>query len=236
MALKRTVSKEEHAKLDEGIKGLYIEDGDGFRLDLDGGEDTGALKRAKDREVQLRKDAETKLREAQERLDELSGNDAKKRGDIEALEKSWKEKNDKLSTESQAQINKLKASTEKHLRDGNARAIAAKISNAPELLYPHLVSRMTVDYDGDEPKLRILDAEGKPSAMTIDELSAEFVANKNYAAIMVASKASGGGAPGGQQQQQKGRAQSEGGRVDLSKMSTQERVAHYRAIREQSQK
>ena len=154
----------------------------------------------------------------------------------EALEKSWKEKNDKLSTESQAQINKLKASTEKHLRVGNARAIAAKISNAPELLYPHLVSRMTVDYDGDEPKLRILDAEGKPSAMTIDELSAEFVANKNYAAIMVASKASGGGAPGGQQQQQKGRAHSEGGRVDLSKMSTQERVAHYRAIREQSQK
>ena len=71
MALKRTVSKEEHAKLDEGIKGLYIEDGDGFRLDLDGGEDNGALKRAKDREVQLRKDAEAKLREAQERLDEI---------------------------------------------------------------------------------------------------------------------------------------------------------------------
>ena len=36
MALKRTVSKEEHAKLDEGIKGLYIEDGDGFRPDLAG--------------------------------------------------------------------------------------------------------------------------------------------------------------------------------------------------------
>ncbi|WEM33660.1 hypothetical protein PSAKC1_00019 [Pseudomonas phage PSA-KC1] len=58
MALKKKLTKEEHAKLSDALKAEYIEDGDGFRLDVDGDEDTGALKRAKDREAQLRKDAE----------------------------------------------------------------------------------------------------------------------------------------------------------------------------------
>ena len=67
MALKKKLTKEEHSKLSDHLKAEYIEDGDGdgFRLDIDGDEDTGALKRAKDREAQLRRDAEAKLREAQ---------------------------------------------------------------------------------------------------------------------------------------------------------------------------
>jgi hypothetical protein len=68
MALKKKLTKEEYSKLSDHIKAEYIEDGDGFRLDIDGDEDTGALKRAKDREAQLRRDAEAKLREAQEEL------------------------------------------------------------------------------------------------------------------------------------------------------------------------
>ncbi|WBF76910.1 hypothetical protein PSV3_00208 [Septimatrevirus PSV33] len=62
MALKKKLTKEEHAKLSDALKAEYIEDGDGFRLDVDGDEDTGALKRAKDREAQLRKDARTESR------------------------------------------------------------------------------------------------------------------------------------------------------------------------------
>ena len=237
MALKFKVSKEDHGKLEEWMQKLYIEDGNGgFRLDVDSEGDTGALKRAKDREVQLRKEAEARALEAEEKLEALNDGDIKKRGDVDALDKSWQSKHEKTVSEYQAKIDKFMKSTEKNLREGTARTVAAKISTAPDLLHPHLLSRLAVDYDGDEPKLRVLDQNGQPSAMTLDELSAEFVANKNYAAIMVASKASGGGAPGGQQQQQKGRAPSEGGRVDLSKMTTQERVAHYRAIREQSQK
>ena len=55
MALKKKLTKAEYEKLSEHIKAEYIEDGDGFRLDIDGDEDTGALKRAKDREAQLRR-------------------------------------------------------------------------------------------------------------------------------------------------------------------------------------
>ena len=192
MTLKKKLSKAEYEKLFDAIKAEYIEDGDGFRLDIDGDEDTGALKRAKDREVQLRRDAEAKLREAQEELDRINGDDARKKGDITTLEKSWQKKLDDTKAEYEGKVSKLTAHTTKTLVDNVATQIATKISNAPALLLPHIKSRLQADFEGDTPITRILDKDGKPSAMTVEELTAEFVANKDFSAIITASKASGG--------------------------------------------
>ena len=192
MALKKKLTKEEHAKLSDHIKAEYIEDGDGFRLDIDGDEDTGALKRAKDREAQLRRDAEAKLREAQEELDRINGDDARKKGDIATLEKSWQKKLDDTKAEYEGKVSKLTTHTTKTLVDNVATQIATKISNAPALLLPHVKSRLQADFEGDSPVTRVLDKDGKPSAMTVEELAAEFVANKDFSAIITASKASGG--------------------------------------------
>ena len=192
MALKKKLTKEEYSKLSDHIKAEYIEDGDGFRLDIDGDEDTGALKRAKDREAQLRRDAEAKLREAQEELDRINGDDARKKGDIATLEKSWQKKLEDQKTEYEGKLGKLTSHTKTQLVDNVAQQIASKISNAPALLLPHIKARLAADFEGDAPVTRILDKDGKPSAMTIEELSAEFVANKDFSAIITASKASGG--------------------------------------------
>ena len=192
MALKKKLTKAEYEKLSEHIKAEYIEDGDGFRLDIDGDEDTGALKRAKDREAQLRRDAEAKLREAQEELDRINGDDARKKGDITTLEKSWQKKLDDSKAEYETKFGKLTSHTKTQLVDNVAQQIASKISNAPALLLPHIKARLAADFEGDSPITRILDKDGKPSAMTVEELSAEFVANKDFSAIITASKASGG--------------------------------------------
>lgn len=192
MALKKKLTKEEYAKLSDHIKAEYIEDGDGFRLDIDGDEDTGALKRAKDREAQLRREAEQKLREAQEQLDALGNDDARKKGDIQTLEKSWQKKLEDQKTEYEGKLGKLTSHTKTQLVDNVAQQIASKISNAPALLLPHIKARLAADFEGDAPITRILDKDGKPSAMTVEELSAEFVANKDFSAIITASKASGG--------------------------------------------
>lgn len=192
MALKKKLTKEEYSKLSDHIKAEYIEDGDGFRLDIDGDEDTGALKRAKDREAQLRRDAEAKLREAQEELDRINGDDARKKGDIATLEKSWQKKLEDQKAEYEGKLGKLTSHTKTQLVDNVAQQIASKISNAPALLLPHIKARLAADFEGDAPVTRILDKDGKPSAMTIEELSAEFVANKDFSAIITASKASGG--------------------------------------------
>lgn len=192
MALKKKLTKEEYSKLSDHIKAEYIEDGDGFRLDIDGDEDTGALKRAKDREAQLRRDAEAKLREAQEELDRINGDDARKKGDIATLEKSWQKKLEDQKAEYEGKLGKLTSHTKTQLVDNVAQQIASKISNAPALLLPHIKARLAADFEGDAPVTRILDKDGKPSAMTVEELSAEFVANKDFSAIITASKASGG--------------------------------------------
>ena len=192
MALKKKLTKAEYEKLSEHIKAEYIEDGDGFRLDIDGDEDTGALKRAKDREAQLRREAETKLREAQEQLDALGNDDARKKGDIQTLEKSWQKKLEDQKADYEGKLGKLTTHTKTQLVDNVAQQIASKISNAPALLLPHIKARLAADFEGDAPITRILDKDGKPSAMTVEELSAEFVANKDFSAIITASKASGG--------------------------------------------
>lgn len=192
MALKKKLSKAEYDKLSEHIKSEYIEDGDGFRLDIDGDEDTGALKRAKDREAQLRRDAEAQLREAREELDRINGDDARKKGDIATLEKSWQKKLDDQKADYETRVGKLTAHTTKTLVDNVAAQICGKISTVPSLLMPHVKARLQADFEGDVPVTRVLDKDGKPSAATIDELAAEFVANKEFSSIIVATKASGG--------------------------------------------
>ena len=217
MALKRKITKADYDKLAADLKTEYVADGDDYRLDLDGEEDTGALKRAKDRETQLRKDAEKKAAELAAQLDSLTDSDAKKRGDIEALEKSWKEKSDKERLESETKTKALRAHIEKQLVDNVALQIATKISTAPSIILPHVRARLQADFDGDEPKTRVLGADGKPSALTTDELANEFVANKDFSAIMIASKASGGA--GGAKRPGSG-APDNGDKKDLKALTT----------------
>ena len=192
MALKKKMTKEDHANLPDHLKSEYIEDGDGFRLDIDGDEDNGALKRAKDREVQLRRDAEAKLKAAQEQLDALGSDDARKKGDIQTLEKSWQKKIDDQKTSYEDRLGKLTSHTKRQLVDNVAMQIASKISSAPAIMLPHITARLAADFDGDSPVTRVLGADGSLSSMSIDALSAEFVANKDFSAIILASKATGG--------------------------------------------
>ena len=227
MALKKRITKEEHSKLADALKFEYVEDGDGFRLDVDGDEDTGPLRRAKDRESQLRRDAEKRAKEAEDRLAEIEGDDARKKGDISTLEKSWQKKLDDANAASQAKIDKLTSHTTKTLVDNVALSVATKISNAPSIILPHIRARLQANFDGDEPTTVVLGKDGKPSAMTIDELSAEFVANKDFSAIITGSKASGGA---GKPSQNGGGAPKISGQsdkpADLSKMNPQELAAH----------
>lgn len=193
MALKKKISKAEYEKLNEAVKGEYKEDGDNFVLDLEGEEDTSALKRAKDREAQLRKDAEKALKELQEELDRISGDDARKKGDIATLEKSWQAKQDQLKAEYEAKLNKFQDFSSKTLVDSKAMALATELfgKNAAIAL-PHIKARLKADFESDEPTTRVLDASGKPSAFTVDDLKKEFASNKDFASILIASKASGG--------------------------------------------
>ena len=69
--LKRKLTAKEFEKLSEALQAEYIEKDGVYVLDVDGDEDTGALKRAKDRETQKRKDAESRLSDLEGKLADM---------------------------------------------------------------------------------------------------------------------------------------------------------------------
>lgn len=229
MALKRVLTKAEFEKLSADIKSEYNADGDNYTLDIIGDEDVSALKRAKDREVQGRKDAEAQAKELQKQLDSMNSDDVRKMKDIATLEKEWQGKSKEIETKANEKVGKLQAFAREKLIDGTAMSIAAKISTVPGLMSKAIKERLSVDFDGDAPVLKILGADGKVSAdLDLTKLEAEFVANKEFSSIIVGSKASGGGADKGQKQFNNGGAgnQNLDKPVPLSQMKPADLAAH----------
>lgn len=138
-----------------------------------------------------------KLTKAEKDKQDLADEAARKKGDTTALDASWQKKLDDANAAADVKITKLNDQLKALLVKAEARKLAAEISTVPDLLAPAIEARLSADLTGDLPITRVLDAAGKPSASSIDELRKEFVANPNYAAIIKANDASGGGAGGG---------------------------------------
>lgn len=194
MALKLTV--ESLDGLDDSVKSLYKEDNGKYRLDLDGYEDTTGLKAQRDALLNEKKEAQRKAKEAEEAAKAAAEEAARKNGDVAALEKSWQEK--LAATESN--YKNLNESLTKQIHGLTVGQTATKlaaelaISGSADVLLPHIQSRLTVEIKDGAPSVRVLDLQGKPTAMTVDELKQEFISNKAFAPLIAASKATGGGA------------------------------------------
>lgn len=204
--LKRYVKTLE--ELDEAVRGFYKASGDGFVLQVDGkdAEDVTALKNAKDHEKNLRVSAESKITTLTEQVTELTtardaaivDRDAAKAAqgtDVAALETSWQAKVDAATTKLNETEAALTTEIERLLVTNTATGMAHEISTVPELFQDTIAKRLKVEKGADGKYFtRVLDAAGNPSALTVDELKKELLANEKYAAIIIAGKGSGGGA------------------------------------------
>lgn len=244
MALKKKINAATWQKLPEVIQAEYTkqDDGEDYVLAVEGEEDTGALKRAKDHEAAKRKEAVDKAKKLEDELkayrdkeEDSKDNDAKKKGDIDALENSWKDKNKKLKESKDAEISKLKGHLSNILVDKEAESLAKDISSHPKLLLPYLKQRLQADLDGDVPATRILDADGKPSALSLNELKDEFRANPDFSAVITASKASGGAKASLPLPATPGAGGPTKPTANLLSMSDEELSAHMTKIREEKQ-
>jgi hypothetical protein len=197
MALKFKIDKAGYDALPDVVKAEYKADGSDYVLNVEGGEDTGALKRAKDHEAQLRRDAEDRERRTRAEMDELRNETARRTGDTSALEQSWKEKVEAAKAEGKTALEKLQNGVRELLVGAQSDALAGEISTVPTLMKGYVQKQLDVDFsDLGAPKLRVLDAAGKPTSKTVDDLKKELVENKELAAIVKASNSSGGGAAG----------------------------------------
>lgn len=218
MALKFKITKKDYEALSDDMKNEYVAgDKDGeFVLDVSGlpePEDTGPLQRALEKERNTNKDLKKEVGTLKQQISDFP--------DV-----------DKLKSDHEAAIGKYKKFTETSLIDGAALALATKISTAPALLLPHIKSRLVADMEGDTPVTKVIGADGKPSDMTIEKLGEEFVANKDFASIIIASKARGGGtpAPSPGSKPVAGVTPPNGEQPKLlSQMTPAERVAHIQA-------
>lgn len=231
MALKKKLSKAEYDKLSDAIKGEYKAEGDEYKLDLEGDEDLTPLKNANERLKAERAEAKKALKEAQDRLAELEDGDNKRKGDVDALEKSWKGKLETKEAEAKTKIDKLTAQLTNKIIGGEAQKLAMELSpKAYKLLIPFIEKRLQADFEGDEPKMRILDTSGMPSALTLADLKKEFVDNQDYSAIIVGSKATGGAGGG---TKPIGGAGPDTKQNDLTKFSPKEMAEFIKAKKEQ---
>ena len=214
--------------VDEQFRDLYTPTEGGFELAEDWlDKHVGALKRAKDHEKNLRSEEAKARRELEKRLAEYEeaqrkqGEDGhRKKGDVEALDKSWQEKLAKISGEKDAAITELQSYVERLTADSAARMMAGElaIDGGADALYKLIRGRFGMEIRDGQPVAVALGNDGKPSALTLKELQAEIQTDKSLSALLAGSKASGGSATGG-----KGGGAATGGKKP-SEMTTAEKA------------
>lgn len=256
MALKKKITKSDYDKLSDERKKDYKagEFSDTYVLDVDGedeSDDPAELRRALAREREDKKKAQRELRELKATGGETAegeegeegepetparrGRPSRAEADAKKIDADWLKKYNKDIGAKDAKIAALTGAIKKTMLDGTANAMAARISTSPKLMAKAILDRLSVDMDGDEPELVILGDDGKPSGLSLEKLEKEFLANKEFASIMIASKASGGGAPktGAETKQPGGGAPASDTKpTDLSKMAPKDLAAHLKAAKE----
>lgn len=189
--------------LDENLHSLYEQKDGAYFLKVAGvvpEDDVNGLKASRDallaekkEQQRLAQEAEAERqrieREAQEKL-------AKEKGDWAALDESYKARELELKTQAQEREDALRKQVYKLTVGESAIKVAAELAkpHAQAILSRFIEERLTLDENNN---VRVLDSQGKPSAMTIDDLKAEFKANAMFQDIVVVNNSSGGGATGG---------------------------------------
>jgi len=189
--------------VDEKYRDLYSEVDGGFEVEVKG---VAEMKRGKDREKERATAAEQRARDAEERLAaleaklEADGDDsARKKGDTEALEKSWQAKLAKREAELLGDLDSMGRSLENVLVKSTAQSLAAEmaVEGSARVLQKHIQDRLAVDMRDGERVTVVLGEDGKPSALTLDDLRKEISSDKAFAPLIIGSRASGSGAAGG---------------------------------------
>lgn len=196
MSLKFKLDKEAYDGLTDEIKTAYEQVGDTeeYRLKVEGYDDPAELRRARDREKEEARKAKARADELEERLRKLEGDDSRKRGDIDALERSWREQKEKALGEKDAEIKRRDDIIQRVFRNDVANSMAREISTVPVAMARLILDRLVVEIEDGEPVTRVLDANGKLSALSVEDLKKELVADPELSGMIIGSKASGSGA------------------------------------------
>ena len=189
--------------VDEKYRDLYKEQDGVFVLQVnksDGDDDLDAIKRKNQELLAEKKSEQAKRQAAEAEAQRVAEENARKNGDIESLEKSWAEKLANREAELNAKVESLTGTVSSMTIDTAAQGIASKIAveGAERYVIQDVKARLKLHTNEDGTvKVIVNDKNGNASAMTLDELSSEFVNSPEHKAVIKGTGGSGGGATGG---------------------------------------
>ncbi|MBK5416355.1 hypothetical protein [Pseudomonas sp. TH31] len=191
--------------LDDSAKTLYVEKDGKYVLGIEGlpqPEDVSGLKSKVQELLDEKKTADKARKDAEDQARLEREENARKSGNVEELEKSWSEKFNRREAELNGMLEQERGTLSTQIRDLTVGRTATDIASAlaipgsAKALLPHIERRLSVEQRDGKPVVVVLDAQGKLSAATLDELKAEFANDTAFAPLIAGSKASGGGAGG----------------------------------------
>jgi len=180
---------------------MYAEKDGKFYLQVEGipePEDTSGLKAKVDQLLAEKKSEAEKRKAAEEQAKQYAEEQARKNGDVEALERSWNEKHTQAMGERDAQMAQLHAQVHALTVGATSARLAGELAvqGSASVLQKIIEPRLSVEMREGKPTVVVLDATGRPSALTVEELRAEIMKDPALAPLIAGSRATGGGAGG----------------------------------------
>jgi hypothetical protein len=196
--------------LDEATKSLYVQEGDKFKLDVDGIEDTSGLKNALQAERKIANALDKKIKgyeklgktpeeiaELVEKQEQIDRSQAEKRGEFDKILAQVNEKNAQALKAKDETLAQMRKRLESELVDSKAIAAIAAAKGKTKLLLPLVKNQLRVDEnfnvivlnaDGETPKVN-----DKGDPLTINDLVNEMRASEDYGAAFEGTGQSGSG-------------------------------------------
>ena len=217
--MKYLIDKAAYDALEPSMQAFYKAQGDAYVLAVEGlpaPEDTAGLKAKNDELLAELKANKTKAREAEEAARIAAEDAARKSGDTEALDRSWNEKHTKALGEKDATLAGLQAQVHALTVGATAARLAGELAvqGSSAVLQKLIEPSLSFEMRDGKPVVVVLDADRRPTALTVDEFKEQLFNDAALAPLIAASRATGGGAGGGK---------GPGGAKQLSDMSESER-------------
>lgn len=187
------ISKADWEKLSDEQKALYTAKGEDYQLQIEGMPDFEGMQSKLNTLLDETKQAKQAKAEAEAKAKADAEEAARKNGNVKALEKSWGEKLAQSEAAHKAELDKYHSQVSKLMVTNEAQALASKLfgKNAAVLQH-HVVGRLALEKgENGEFKTRVLDKDGKASAMTLSDLEKEFTGREDFKGFLVTTKATG---------------------------------------------
>jgi len=200
--MKYLIDKAAYDALEPSMQAFYKAQGEDYVLAVEGlpaPEDVTGLKAKNDELLAELRANKTKAREAEEAARIAAEDAARKSGDTEALDRSWQEKHTAALAEKDGTLSTLQAQVHALTVGATAARVAGELAvqGSAAVLQQIIEPRLSMELREGKPTVVVLDAERRPTALTVEEFKTQLFNDASLAPLIASSRASGGGATGG---------------------------------------